>query len=67
MTRLSQESMSQQAPAHSDAPVNAPDRQLYSSFRQGFSPRQHVLVHAVYESPVEIEQKGLHASCAPAC
>jgi hypothetical protein len=63
MTCLSQKSMSQQAPAHSDAPVNAPDRQLYSCLRQSFSPRQHVLVDAVYQSSVQIEQKGLRASC----
>src|SRR2546426_11963149 len=50
--------MDEQATAHADATVDAPHRELDADALERFAPREHVLVHAVHERAVEIEQEG---------
>ena len=55
---LPQQGVHEQATAHSDAAVDAPDRELDPRLLQGLPPRQDVLVDAIHECAVEIEQEG---------
>src|SRR5439155_1640201 len=47
----------EQSAAHADAPVDAPDGQLDAPLLERLAPRQHMLVHAVHEGAVELEQE----------
>ena len=46
-----------QSARHADAPVNAPDRNVNAFLLQGGTPRQHMVVDAVDQRAVEIEQE----------
>jgi hypothetical protein len=53
-------------PAHSDAAVDAPHRQGDAVAAEGAEPRQGVLVVGVYESAVDVEDRGVcHGPCLP--
>src|SRR5207253_415589 len=54
---LAQERVDQQATTHADPTLNTPDRQLNSSALQRFAPCEHMLVYAVDERAVEIENE----------
>src|SRR5216117_4431674 len=54
---LAEQRVDEQATAHADATVDAPHRELDADALERFAPREHVLVHAVHERAVEIEQE----------
>ncbi len=54
---LAQQHVDQQAAAHADAAMHAPDRQVNAVALERLVPREHVLVDAVDERAVEIEQE----------
>ena len=56
--RFSPERVGEQTAAHADAPVNSPHRQLDSGGLQGFAPGENVLIDAVHQRAVEVEQEG---------
>src|SRR5437867_6994337 len=55
---LAEQRVDEQATAHADATVDAPHRELDAGALERFAPGEHVLVHAVHERAVEIEQEG---------
>jgi hypothetical protein len=56
------ELVGEQAAAHADFAVDAPDGEVDAFRVQGLLPRQDVLVDAVDQRPIEIEEKhGLDA------
>ena len=64
-TGLPEQRVDEQPAAHPDAPMDAPDGELNSGALQRLAPREHVLVHAVDERAVEIEEKsgaGIHGA-----
>jgi hypothetical protein len=54
---LTQNGVRHQSPAHADAAVNGPHCQLDPHPRHRLAPREHMLIHAVDQRPVEIEQE----------
>ena len=54
---LALELVCEQAAAHADLAMDAPDRELDAFAVEGLLPGQHVLVDAVDQRPVEVEQK----------
>ena len=54
---LPQQSIDEEASAHPDAPVDPPDGQLHTGFSQHFVPGEHMLIDAVDERPVEVEEQ----------
>ena len=56
--RLSRQGIEEQAAAHPDPPVDAPHRELEAHRLERLTPGEHVLVDAVDECAVEIEQEG---------
>src|SRR5229473_447490 len=54
---LAQQRVQEQAAAHADAPVDAPDGELDPGALERVTPGEHVLVHAVHQRAVEIEEK----------
>jgi hypothetical protein len=57
-SNLPQKGVNKQSATHADAAVNAPYRQLDPHFLEGLSPGQDMLVNAVYQRAVQIEQEG---------
>src|SRR5688572_2516050 len=57
MAGLAQQSIDQQSTAHADAPMDSPHGKLDSGFFQCFAPHQDMLIHAVDQRAIEIEQK----------
>jgi len=55
---FAQQRIGEQAAAHADAPMDAPDRERNARFVQRLLPGQDVLVHAVHQGAVEVEQEG---------
>src|SRR5215831_2075094 len=55
--RLTQQDVGEQAAAHADLAVDAPYRKRDAFDLQRLAPRQHVLIDAVNERAVEVEQK----------
>jgi hypothetical protein len=55
---LAEQGVDEQAAAHADAAVDAPHRELDADALERFAPGEHVLVHAVDERAVEVEQEG---------
>ena len=55
---LAQQRAREQAAAHADAAVDAPHRELDAGLLQRLVPRQHVLIDAVDQRAVEIEDQG---------
>ena len=55
---LAEEHVREQPAAHADAAMNAPDRELDALRPQRLVPGEHVLVHAVDERAVEVEEEG---------
>ena len=55
---LAEKGIHEEPAAHSDAAMDAPDRQLDPRLFERLSPRQDVLVDAIHECAVEIEQEG---------
>src|SRR5437016_5962186 len=55
---LAEQRVDEQATAHADATVDAPHRELDAHALERFAPCEHLLVHAVHERAVEIEQEG---------
>ena len=53
-----QQGIHKQSTTHTNAAMNAPDGELDAAALQGFSPRQHVLINAVYQRSIKIEKKG---------
>jgi hypothetical protein len=63
-SRFPQKLICEQASAHANPAVNAPNRQFETFGVQRFLPREHMLIDAVDESPVEIEQEHrINAHC----
>jgi hypothetical protein len=62
---LAQQRPREQAAAHADAPVDAPDRELDPGLLQRLVPREHVLVDAVDQRAVEIEDQSRRAHGFP--
>jgi hypothetical protein len=58
VTGGAQQRPGEQASAHSDLPVNAPHRQIDALGLECLTPRQDVLVDAVDQRAVEIEEHG---------
>ena len=56
---LAQQLIGEQPAAHADLAMDAPDRELDAFGIERFLPRQHVLIDAVDQRAVEIEQKGV--------
>src|SRR6266508_907462 len=56
--RLSQKHICEQSPTHPDFVMNAPEGQFDSLGDQGIMPGEHMIVDAVDQSSVEIEEKG---------
>ncbi|HEX3854161.1 MAG TPA: hypothetical protein VHW01_24525 [Polyangiaceae bacterium] len=55
--------MGQQSAAHSHAPVDAPDRELDVERFESLSPGEHVLINAVDERAIKIEdERGVRAA-----
>jgi hypothetical protein len=52
-----QQHIGEQAAAHADPAMDAPDRKLYAFCDEGFVPRQDMLVDAVDQRAIEVEQK----------
>ena len=55
--RFAQQLMREQSAAHADLAMNAPYRQFDAFFVERFLPCEHMLIHAVDERAVEVEQK----------
>ena len=55
--RLAEQRVEEQSPAHADAAVDAPHGELEAGRLQRLAPREHVLVDAVNEGAVEIEEE----------
>src|SRR6202022_4213510 len=60
---LAQQYVGKQTAAHADFAMNAPHRQRNAFLIQRRFPREHMLVHTVDESAVEIEEKGCFVAC----
>src|SRR3984885_1753497 len=61
-SRLAFELVGEEAAAHADLAMDAPDGEVDAFAVESLLPRQHVLVDAVHQRPIEIEQKyGLDA------
>jgi hypothetical protein len=58
MPDLSKQGIDQQPAAHPDPPVDAPHGEGDPALLQGFTPGEDVLVHAVHQGAVEIEEEG---------
>src|SRR6266498_442896 len=54
---LAQQPVDEQPTAHADTAVDAPHRQLDSALLERLAPSQDVLIHAVGEGAVEVEQE----------
>ncbi len=54
---LAQQRVREEAAAHPDLAMDPPDGELEAHLIQRVLPREHVLVHAIDERPVEIEQE----------
>src|SRR5690242_2077083 len=57
LSGLAKERVHEQSAAHPDATVDAPDGELDAFALERFTPCEHVLVDAVDERAVEIEQE----------
>src|SRR4030088_118179 len=55
---LAQQSAGEQAAAHADLSMDTPDREIDPVRIKRLAPSQHVLIDAVDQRPVEVEQKG---------
>ena len=55
---LAQKHVGEQATAHADPAVDLPDGNIQIFFVQCLFPRQHMLVNAVDERAIEVEQEG---------
>src|ERR1700692_5048191 len=60
---VGQQYVCKQPAAHADLAMNAPHRQRNAFLIQRRFPCEHMLVHAVDESAVEIEEKGCFVAC----
>jgi hypothetical protein len=56
--RLAEERVQEEPAAHPDSSMDAPDRELDAGALEGVPPGEDVLVDAVHERPVEVEEKG---------
>src|SRR6266516_1060373 len=56
--RLAEECIDEQTAAHADAAMDAPHRELDARFLERLAPREHMLIHAVDERSVEVEEEG---------
>ena len=54
---LAEHRVREQPAAHADAAVDAPDREVDAVAGERFLPRQHVVIHAVHQRAVEIEEE----------
>ena len=59
---LTRQRINEQAAAHADLAMNAPHSQVNSAGLERLAPRKHVLIDAVDECSIEIEEKSL-SSC----
>jgi hypothetical protein len=57
VTGLSEQRVGEEPAAHPDAAMDAPHRQLDTGVLERLPPREHVLVHAVHQRAVEIEEQ----------
>src|SRR6266478_1142368 len=58
MPGLTRQTIGQESTAHPDAPVDAPDRQLDAGQLERLVPRDGVLIDAVNERAVQVEEEG---------
>src|SRR3546814_7449553 len=56
---LAQQLIGEQPAAHPDLAMDAQDRERDIRRSQRLVPREHVLIHAVDQRPVEIEEEGI--------
>jgi hypothetical protein len=63
-SRFRSQGVEHQAPAHADLAVNAPDRQFDAGRLRRFAPGQHMLVDAVDQGAVQIEEEGQRVGAA---
>jgi hypothetical protein len=56
-TGFPQEHVGKQAATHADPAVNAPDRQVDPLMIQSLSPSEHVLVDAIDQCPIQVEEE----------
>src|SRR2546423_1376814 len=56
-TGRAQQDVGEQSSAHADLAVYAPHRKLDALAVERLTPRQHVLIHAIHECTVEIEEE----------
>ena len=52
-----QERVHEEAAAHADPAVNAPNRKFHSCVRQRFAPCENVLVNTIDQRPVQVEEE----------
>ena len=55
---FAQEGVNHQASAHADLPMDPPHRKFQSGYLHGFAPSQDMLIHAIDQRAVQIEQEG---------
>jgi len=56
-SRLAEQGVDEQAAAHADATVDAPHGELDPHALERLAPGEHVLVHAVDQRAVQVEQE----------
>ena len=54
---LPQQGIDEEAAAHPDAPVDPPDGQFHTGLSKDFVPGEDMLINAVDQRPVQIEQQ----------
>src|SRR5262245_59764765 len=59
VSRFAREGVDEEAAAHADLSMNAPDGQVNSAGLERLAPREHVMIDAVDERPIKIEKKRL--------
>ena len=55
--RFAQQRVDEQPAAHADPAVDPPDRELHPRLAEHLVPGKHMLVHAIDERSVEIEEQ----------
>jgi hypothetical protein len=56
-TGFPEEHIGKQAAAHANSAVNAPDRQVYPLLVQGLFPSENVLVDAINQGTIQVEEE----------
>ena len=55
---LARQSVDEESAAHANLPVDTPDGEMNATFLQSLAPGEDVLIDAVHERPVQVEEQG---------